>query len=174
MAEKKPAITVTPRSDESTWSADDIIARRLGGEPFGLKSDQIPLKEPGKWALRIANTQVHDSRHYDMVHKLGYVPLTVDDLAPGVDPPSIGFRLAEDGKTLCRGVRGDEVLYKMPKSAYDKIQMAKAEANTKSLKSERAAKHEAAEAAVAVHGDQAAEYLTQHANMTIRDSVSGG
>lgn len=167
---QKPEITVTPRSDESTWSPDDIIAKRLSGHPFGIKADQIPLREPGKWALRIANSQVHDSRHYDMVHRLGYVPLSIDDLAGGITPESLGFRLSEDGKTLCRGVRGDEVVYKMPKEAYDQIQMAKAAKNVEGMHSEGKAKNEVAEAAAGVHGSQAAEYISKHGNITIKDT----
>lgn len=167
---KKPRITVAPRSDESQWSQDDILARRLNGEPFGLKQDGIPMKEPGKWAVRIANSQLHESRHYDMVHKLGYKPMTKDMIADGITPESLGFKLAEDGQTLCRGIRGDEVLYVMPKDIYDQIQFAKAEANVKGMKSETAAKNEAAEALVGVHGDQAAEYVSRHSNITIKDS----
>lgn len=170
MNTKKPEITVTPRSDESTWSPDDIIAKRLAGQPFGIKADQIPLKEPGKWALRIANSQVHDSRHYDMVHRLGYVPLSLDDIAPGITVESLGFRLSEDGKTLCRGIRGDEVVYKMDKASYDQIQMAKAAKNMAGMTSEGKAKNEVAEAAAGALGSQAAEYISKHANITIKDS----
>ena len=170
MADKKPSITVAPRADESQWNQDDIIARRLNGEPFGLKADAIPLKEPGKWAVRIANSQLHESRHYDMVHKLGYRPMTRDFLPDGISPESLGFKVAEDGQTLCRGIRGDEVLYVMPKDQYDRIQMAKAAKNMEGMGSESKAKQAAAEAAAGVHGEQAAEYLSKHANITIKDS----
>ena len=97
---KEPTITVQARSDEATWSADDIIAKRLSGQPFGVRSDVIPMREPGKWALRVANSDVHESRHYDMTHKLGYLPVLSSDLAEGVTPESMGFRIAEDGQTL--------------------------------------------------------------------------
>lgn len=163
---RKPQITVT---DRSAFSVDDVIARRLSGEPFGLKSADIPLREPGKWALRIANSQMNDARHYDMVHRLGYQPATLDDLAEGVTPESVGFRLAEDGKTLCKGVRGDEVLYKMPKDAHTKIQFAKAAANSKSMTSERAAKEDVANAAAAQHGSQAAEYIQKNTTVRVSD-----
>lgn len=169
----KPRITVSPRADESQWSPEDVIAKRLAGAPFGVKTDTIPMREPGRWALRIANSQVHDSRHYDMAHKLGYRPVTKDDLPDGITPESVGFRVSEDGATLVKGVRGDEVLYKMPVEAYNKIQFAKAEANTKGLRSERAAKSDVAAAAAVAHGDQAAEYIDKHAKITIRDTVTG-
>ncbi len=165
----KPSITVTPRSDEATWNPDDIIARRLNGEPFGIKADTIPLKEPGKWALRIANSQIHDNRHYQMVRQLGYIPVTKAFLPDDVSVESLGWRLAEDGQTLCRGVRGDEVLYAMPREAYDAIQWKKADANTKGLRSEHAAKEEVANAASGAHGSEAADYISKHANITIKD-----
>ena len=168
---EKPTITVNPRSDESTWSADDIIAKRLSGEPFGMRTDEIPLKEPGHWQLYIANSQGNESRHYDMVHRKGWKPFTKADLAEGISPESLGFRVAEDNQTLVRGVRGEEVIYKMPKADYDAIQAQKAAANTRDMRSGTAAKQAAAEAAVAAHGPQAAEYLS-HANLTITDRRS--
>jgi hypothetical protein len=167
---RKPEIVVAPRSDESTWSPDDIIAKRLAGEPFGLRSDQIPMREPGKWALRISNSGVSDSRHYDMVHKFGYQPFTVADLPDGISANSIGFRVAEDGQTLVRGVRGDEVIYKMAKASYDAIQMAKAEKNLDGMKSETKARNQAAEAVAAHQGSEAGDYIAKHATITIKDS----
>lgn len=168
-----PSITVSPRADESQWSQEDIIAKRLAGAPFGIKADQIPLREPGKWALRVANTQAHDSRHYDMTHRLGYRPVTKDDLPEGITPESVGFRLAEDGATLVRGIRGDEVLYKMPAESYQQIQLAKAAKNVEGMRSEKAAKNAVVEATAAAHGAEAAEYISNHGKMTIRDTVTG-
>lgn len=165
---RKPKISVSPRSDEATWSQDDILAKRLAGQPFGVKTSEIPLREPGKWALRVANSQASDSRHYDMINKLGYKRVSADMLAEGISPESIGWRLAEDGQTLVRGVRGDEVLYCMPKDVHRQIQMAKADANTKSLKSESAAKNDVANAAASALGSQAGEFLNT-ANIRIQD-----
>lgn len=169
---KPPKITVSPRADESTWSADDIIAKRLQGAPFGVRSDEIPMREPGKWQLYIGSSQGNESRHYDMVHRKGWIPFTIGDLPDGITAEAIGFRVAEDGNTLVRGVRGEEVVYKMPKEAYALIQAGKAEANTKSLKSESAAKQDVAEAAAASHGAQAAEYISKHATISIKDTVT--
>jgi len=172
---KRPTVTVQRRADEGTWSPDEVIAKRLSGQPFGVRDDAIPLREPGKYALRIAHSQLHASRHYDMAHKLGYVPVVVGDLAEGVTPESLGFRVGEDGR-LCRGERGDEVLYKMERAAYDAIQMKKAEANTRALRSEAAAKQDAANAAAQQHGSEAADYIAKNVTVRIQDSqrpVSG-
>lgn len=168
-----PEITVTPRSDESTWHPEDVIAQRLAGSPFGIRADAIPLREPGKWALRIANSGVNDSRHYDMVHKLGYVPFTRSDLPDNITPESIGFRVAEDGQTLVRGTRGDEVIYKMPKDSYEQIQLAKAAKNVEGMTSEKKARGEVATAAAQTHGSQAGEFIAKHATITIKDTVTG-
>lgn len=170
----KPRITVEPRADESTWSADDIIAKRLAGAVFGVRTEDIPLKEPGKWQLYIGNSQGNEARHYDLVHRKGWVPFSTSDLADGISAESIGFRVAEDGQTLVRGTRGEEVVYKMPKEAYEAIQFGKAEKNTASMKSPNRAKDEAANAAASAIGDQAGEYIAKHGNITIRDTVTGG
>ena len=90
----------------------------------------------------------------------------------GITAAAIGFRTAEDGKTLVRGARGDEVIYKMPKEKYDAIQKAKAEANTRAMRSGTAARDDVANAAGSSLGDEAGSYIQQHGNITIRDSVT--
>ena len=174
MTDQKPTITVSPRSDESQWDPNDVIAKRLAGEPFGVRADDIPLAEPGIWQLYIASSQGNEGRHYEMTHRKGWTPCRKDDLAPGISPESIGFKVAEDGQTLVRGTRGEEVVYKMPKDIYDQIQQQKADANTRSLNSESAARNDAAEATAATHGAQAGEYLAKHATISIKDRVTTG
>ena len=174
MNDKKPSITVTPRADESSWSADDVIAKRLSGQPFGVRTDEIPLREPGKWQLYVASSQGNEGRHYEMTHKKGWVPCSTADLPDGISAESIGFRVAEDGTTLVRGVRGEEVVYKMPKTTYDRLQRLKAADNVKGMSSPKAAQQDLAEAAAAAHGSEAADYISQHAQVTVRDTVTGG
>lgn len=169
---RPPKVTaVVPRTEEGTWAADDVLAQRLGGQPFGVRAEAIPLREPGKWQLYIANSQSDDGRHYDMVHRKGWQPFTVADLPDGITPQSIGFSLGADGQTLVRGGRGDEVVYKMPKAVYAKIQAAKTRENMKGIQSERGAREAAAEAAVAAHGEEAAEFLQRHGHVTVRDTI---
>jgi hypothetical protein len=167
---RPPKATVTPRDDESTWGAEDVIQKRLAGAPFGVRAEAIPLKEPGKWHLYIANSLGDEGRHYDMVHRKGWIPCTIDDLADGVTAEAIGLRVAEDGRALVRGARGDERVYKMDKALYNRVQHAKAESNVKGMRSESAARTEAAEAAVAQHGAEAAEFIATHTRMSIKDS----
>ena len=164
---------VIPRAEESTWSTDDVLAKRLAGQPFGIKTSTIPLAEPGKWQLYIANSNVDESRHYNMVFTHGWVPVTVEDLQPGVVPESVGLRVNEAG-ALCRGARGDEVLYKMPKAIYDQLQKAKAAKNVEGMGSAKKAREDAAVAAAAAHGDEAADYIYKHANITVKDTQQSG
>lgn len=172
MNTKKPTISVTPRADIAAADIDSIAQnineRRLRGER--VRNNEIPLAEPGKWALRRANSLAEDNRHYAMVHELGWVPLTVDDLAPGTTPESIGYRLAEDGKTLCKGTRGDEVLYKKDKQAHQEIKMREALDRQKVQRSEMAAKQDVANAVAGAHGSQAAEYIAKNTTVRITDA----
>lgn len=164
---------VAPRSEEGAWSQDDVLAARLAGQPFGVRAEAIPLREPARWHLYIANSAGDEGRHYDMVHRKGWAVCTTADLAPGILPESIGFRVNEAG-ALVRGHRGDEVVYKMPKAIYEKLQRAKAERNVAGQRSESKARSEVAEAAAAAHGDQAAEFLYRNAQIDIKDSHQSG
>lgn len=170
LAASAPIIPVTPREDEGAWSHDDIVAKRLLGQPFGIRAEAIPIRDKARWQLYIANSIADEGRHYDMVYRKGWTPCTVEDLEPGITPESIGFRRGEDGRTLVRGTRGDEVVYKMPREKYQALQQMKAAENVKGMRSEKVAKEEAAAAAAATHGDQAADYLAKHAQITITDS----
>lgn len=160
---------VIPRTEEGTWSADDVRAKRLGGQPFGLKVSAIPMREREKWQLYIANTSVDDARHFKMVAELGWEPVTAADLAPGVTPESLGFRVSEAG-AICRGARGDEVVYKMPKADYDRLQQQKAAKNIEGIGSQSKSRMAVAEAASSQLGDEAAEFLSHHAVINVQDS----
>ena len=121
---RPPKITVAPRTTETAFSTDDIIARRLSGDPYGTREAQIPLKEAGKWAIKEANSLADENRHFNIVHKEGWIPLTVNDLADGITPDSLGYLVSPEG-TLCRGKNGDERLYKMTVENRQRVAMAK-------------------------------------------------
>jgi hypothetical protein len=164
---KKPEITVTPRAD--LIPTDDIIAKRLAGQPFGTRNLAIPLREPQRWAVFIANSLADENNHYRMVHELGWVPLTVEDLAEGITPVSIGWQVKEDGHTLCRGQRGDEIVYKMDKLQYRKVQLAKTAENKKGIGSAKALKESAANAAAGQMGSEAADFVHKHLHVRGED-----
>lgn len=174
-ASARPRITVTPRSDEATWSTEDILKARLEGQnPFGRVNDNsLPLKDKAAWHQRWFNNQVNPSQVHMAQRRMGWVPVRVEDLEEGTTVESLGFTVAPDG-TIRRGDRNtEEVILKMPEATYRAIQMRKTEANTKGMGSEKAAKTEAAEAVSGAHGSQAADYISQHAHITIRDRVTG-
>jgi len=156
---RKPRVTVTPRAEVVEMDIDDVIQRRLAGQPFGARTTAIPLKEPERWATFIANSLADENNHYRMVHEFGWVPLTVHDLADGVTPQSIGWQVKEDGITLCRGARGDDIVYKMDKRRREQIQMAKTQANKRGIGSAKAVREEAANAAAGQMGSDAADFV---------------
>lgn len=159
----RPRVTVAPRTTETAFSADDIIAQRLrGGDPYGLRDLAIPIKDAQKWALKEANDYADENRHFSIIHKEGWVPVTKDDLAPGVTPESVGYRVAEDGQTLCRGERGRERLYKMTHENRQKIQMAKTAANKKGMGTAKAVREDVANATAGTHGSEAADFVYQN------------
>jgi hypothetical protein len=166
---RKPRITVSPRSDAESFNPDDVIAKRLAGNPFGARTTAIPLAEPGRWATFIANSLADENNHYRMVHELGWVPLTIHDLAPGTNPQSIGWQVKEDGITLCRGARGDEIAYKMDKRVREQIQLAKTAENKRGIGSAKALKESAANAAAGQMGSEAADFVHKHLHVTGSD-----
>lgn len=171
MTKKTPEITVTPRSDESQWSAEDIIRKRLEGDPFGrTATNDVPMRDRPKWHQHWFNSLNDPGRLHDVKFNKGWVPVTIQDLPDGITAESLGFHVGPDG-SIRRGDRNtEEVLFKMPEDLHTQVQMRKAEKNTKGLRSETAAREEAGEAAASVHGSQAAEYIAKHATITIKDS----
>lgn len=163
----KPRIeSVTPRNDETQLSVDDINARRLRGER--RRDNGVPLREPGKWAARWVNSLADDNRHYTIVHNDGWIPATEAHLEDG-SIRKIGAKLGEDGR-ICRGKAGDEVLYLKDKALHDAIKMAETDARMKPLRSERAAKDDAASAIAAAHGSEAADFIHKNTTISIRDT----
>lgn len=157
----KSQITVTPRKN-------DVLARRLSGNPHGSGLRSIPLKEPQRWQLYIANNYNHDDDLYRMTHELGWLPLEADDLA--CKPDEIGFRVSEDGK-LVRGTQGREMIFKMAKEDYAELQQKQTEANNKTIGRPGATKAEAANAVAAVHGPEAGDFVHKHLTGTVTDTV---
>ena len=127
---RKPQISVTPRTDTVDW--EQALKERLEN-PHGSLGFSFPLAEPEKWDTYVASSELHPSRHFDMVHKKKWQAMTIDHLAPGITPESIGWNVAPDGKTLCRGTRGQEMAFIQPKAIRNAIQTAKTEANKRGM-----------------------------------------
>jgi hypothetical protein len=151
---------VPPRkATEADAPRISVIDRRLKN-PFGTPSREIPLKgEKRNWVVRtFAADPEHPNRHYDAVHRLGWIPLKEDDLAVTVD--SLGYVVSPTG-SIVRGDKGHEVLMGMPRADFNKIQASKGAANLASLKLGKV-KAEVAQATAKEHGDEAGEQTNAH------------
>jgi hypothetical protein len=157
----KSQISVTPRKN-------DVLARRLAGNPHSSGLRSIPLKEPQKWQLYIGNNYNNDDDLYRLVHEAGWLPLEEVDLA--CKPEEIGFRVSEDGK-LVRGPQGREMIFKMDKVDYAILQQKLTEANNATIGRPGKTKDAAANAVAAVHGPEAGDFVHKHLTGTITDTV---
>ena len=157
----KSQIQVTPRKN-------DVLARRLSGNPHSTGLRTIPLKEPKRWQLYIGNNYNHDDDLYRMVHELGWEPLEAADLA--CKPEEIGFRVSEDGK-LVRGTQGREMIFKMAIEDYKALQAKQTEANNATIGKPSKTKAAAANAVAAAFGDEAGSFVDKHLVGTVTDTV---
>ena len=166
---REPTITAAPRGADI--DIDAVIQRRLRGDPFAASALAIPLREPGRWATYVANSDTSPDRHYDMVARKGWTPMTTADLPDGVTAQSVGWNVAEDGQTLCRGTRGQEVLYKQPIEVNTAIAKAKAAQNLKGMGSAAKVKSDMTNALAAQAGDEAGTFAEQNIHITGGDRV---
>lgn len=146
-----------------------IVDRRLAsGSIFAASSRSIPLAEPGRWTLRIVNTQISDQRLWEIQSDKGWVYAEVADLA--VDPAEVGFRV-QDGR-IVRGTQGAEVLMKMELADYKRIQSMKdAENKRQTFGDKTKIKNDIVSAAGAQLGGEAADFLSAHVkNVNISDT----
>ncbi len=154
-------VTVRTKPDIS------VLEKRLsGGSPFGTESVQIPLREPG-WTCYVANGLRTDTRLWEMVHVKGWIPVKTSDLA--CKAADFGFTVTSDG-TLCRGPKGQEVVFKMPTADYQRLAAHKTAANNKAIGSSQRTKAELVSAAEKQFGDEAASYISRNAFGEVKDS----
>lgn len=111
--------TTTPAKVKRAIS---VVDRRLqSGAIFRAGSEPIPLREPGRWTLRVVNADIHSQHVHQLRMKKGWEYAEPGDLA--VAPEDVGFRL-ENGRLVC-GAHGAEVLMKMPAFDFQRVQVAK-------------------------------------------------
>jgi hypothetical protein len=154
---RKPII-VTSREDAAK-TRNAVLARRLGGDVFGSARHEIPLKEPQKWYTRWENTLVNPQQFYEMVHELGYLNVTKDDLAG--DPTQIGVQTTPEG-FVCRGSGSTlEMLFKMSREERAVLEAAQTEENNRRIGkgSSSGTKNAITSAASSQLGDEAATFL---------------
>ena len=144
-----------------------VIERRLAsGSVFSAASRPIPLKDPGRWILRIVNTSISDDRLYAMQAEKGWVYALPEDLA--IDPIEVGLTV-RDGR-IVRGDKGTEVLMKMSTEDFATIQAMKDAENRKMTFGKKATKDAIVAAASQQLGDEGAEFLSRTVqSMDIKD-----
>jgi len=158
----KKAVQVTSRRNAA-------LARRLtpGGNPHATGNKTIPLKEPRRWHLYIANDYAGGDELYRMRHELGWEPLELSDLA--CKPEEIGYRVNEDGH-LVRGPQGREVIFKMLKEDHNELMRLKTERNNAGIGSASKTRNQVAEAAASTFGPEAGDYIHKHVTGEVRDT----
>lgn len=143
-----------------------VLEKRLsGGNPFGVESIPIPLNDPG-WVTYIANGGRSDGRLYQMKAVKGWEPVRVSDCA--VKPEDIGFRPSPEGY-LCRGEKGQEVVFKMRQTDWTRLQQVKAAQNMKGIGSGAKTKASIEAATAAQFGDEAGQFVKEHFVGEVRD-----
>jgi hypothetical protein len=131
--------------------AVSVLDRRLL-HPFGSPSVSITLKEGGPWELRIVDAMHSPGRLHDMKHNKGWEFVTIGELDG--TPEEYGMRVM-DGR-LVRGEHGREVLMKMDKAVFDRIQQRKTEINEKAV-SGKALRESTAQETAVKYGSEAGD-----------------
>jgi hypothetical protein len=147
-----------------------VIDRRLAN-PFGIPSREVPLRGDKRgWVVRIFTADAErPNRHYQAVHELGWVALTVSDLASA--PEDLGFVVGTDGR-IVRGTRGQDMLMAMPETDFAKVQAAKDAANRRRLGA-TTLRDSVAQATATAHGDQAGEQTFRHfTRKEVKETIS--
>ncbi len=157
-----PVVKVTSRRSAA-------LERRLSpnANPHSTGSRKIPLKEPERWQLYIANDYAGQDDLYRMVHEYGWLPLDPADL--DCRPEEIGYRVNESNH-LVRGPQGREVVFKMDKRDYALLVQRKTEANMRGMGSQSKTKAMMAEATGAAFGSAAGDFIDKQVFGNIRDT----
>ena len=122
---------------ESKKAAVSEVERRLkSGAIFRAASSTIPMREVGRYALYIGNADISPQRIHELLAQKGWAYVSRDDLA--IEPEAIGFR-EMDGR-IVSGQHGHEVLLKMERSDYAKVQAEKDRRNRESTFSKKGIK----------------------------------
>jgi hypothetical protein len=137
-----------------------VYDRRVAN-PLGKRSRDIPLAEhlQKEYKVRVFTRDAeHPDRHYEAVHELGYIPCKPEDL--GVDPTSLGFTVNPEGYVV-RGDKGQDLVARIPRREFQRIQRAKSDANLAGVKAKKL-KDDVSQATAKVHGAEAGDIVHQH------------
>jgi len=119
------------------------------------------------YEVRWANSDIAPDHLWRVINNLGWGYAEPSDLACRVD--EIGGKEA-DGRVV-RGERGREVLVKMKREDYARVQARKSEMTTAQTFGKKETKDAIVAGAAKEHGDEAAEFLHQNVNtLSVTDS----
>lgn len=157
-----PAVKVTSRRSAA-------LERRLapGANPHATGARTIPLREPHRWQLYIANDYAGQDELYRMTHEYGWLPLEPGDLACNAE--EIGYRVNESGH-LVRGPQGREVIFKMDKGDYRELVKRKTERNNQGIGSASKTRFQVADAVSNAFGPEAADFVYKNVKGTVTDT----
>ena len=128
-----------------------VLDRRLAN-PFGGGTVPITLKTPGRWEIRIVHAKLRAGHLYNMTHHKGWTFVLPEEIDG--TPEEYGL-VVKDGR-LVRGDHAEDVLMKMPREDFLKIQRAKDEYNLKQIGQKQMAEY-AAQRTAQEHGSEAGD-----------------
>ena len=130
-----------------------VLERRLQN-PFGKPADAIRLKDKTMFPRWFNNATQHD-RFY-LAGENGWLGVTPDDV---LDKKQIsGYSRSPEGY-VCRGARGEEVLMKIERDFWNRLQLAKTRKNLDMMRDSSGEQSRALEAASRQLGPRVAEQM---------------
>ena len=145
--------------------AISVIERRLQS-PSALTagSTPIPLKDD-TWTIRWENSDIAPDHIWRCLNVLGWEYVTPEDVACPLD--EVGAN-ARDGRVV-RGERGKEILLKMRKADYAKVQKKKTAENLALTFDKKKLKGAVLNQVASAHGEEAADFINKN-TMKVTDS----
>lgn len=139
-----------------------VIDRRLRN-PFGAPSVPITMRDGGQWETRWISADLRSGRVHQAV-TMGWEYVLPTDIDGTVE--ELGFQVKDN--RIVQGQHGAEVLMKMPKEDFRRIQKAKADKNLGEMGGKKI-KEDVAQRASKQFGDEAAESIYR-SDMSVEDS----
>ena len=142
-----------------------VIERRLQSESaLSAGSAPIPMKE-AIWAVRWENSDIAPDHIWRCINILGWEYVAPEDVACPLD--EVGAN-AREGRVV-RGERGKEILLKMRKTDYAKVQKKKTAENLALTFDKKKLKSAVLGQVASEHGGEAAEFINKNV-MNVVDS----
>jgi hypothetical protein len=139
-----------------------VIDRRLQ-HPFGAPSVPITMKDGQQWETRWMSGELRSGRVHQAL-KMGWAYVLPEEIDGSIE--ELGFDVKDN--RIVQGHHGQEVLMKMPRADYARLQQAKADKNLRDMRGE-AIKSNVAQRTAAKFGDEAADSV-YNSDIEVKDS----